>query len=65
MKRQLLLGKSGFTLFELMLTITIIIIFFSFAVSFNWNPRTDSEKSELISVSIAGRLRTEIQNIAI
>lgn len=65
MKRQFLLQKSGFTIFELMLSITIIILFFAFTLSFDWNPRTDSEKSELISVSIAWQLRTEIQNISI
>ncbi|GAB0175055.1 MAG: hypothetical protein HHAS10_09340 [Candidatus Altimarinota bacterium] len=65
MKRQFYGGKSGFTIFEMMVTITILIFFFIFALRFNWNPRTDSEKSELISVGIAGRVRTEIQNISI
>lgn len=65
MKRQFPMGKSGFTLFELMVTVTVLLVFFVYTLQFNWNPRTDSEKSELISVGIAGRLRTEIQNISI
>lgn len=65
MKRQSYLGKSGFTIFELMVTVTILIMFFTYTLQFNWNPRTDSEKSNLISVGIAWRLRTEIQNISI
>ena len=65
MKRQFYLSKSGFTIFELMLTVTILMMFVTFTLKFNWNPRTDSEKSELISVGIAGRIRTEIQNISI
>ena len=48
-----------------MLSVTILLLFFGFTLSFNYNPRTDSEKSELISVSLAWQLRTEIQNISI
>lgn len=65
MKRQFYEGKSGFTIFEMMVTITILILFFTYTLRFNFNPRTDSEKSELISVWIAWRIRTEIQNISI
>lgn len=65
MKRQSSLGKSGFTIFELMVTITLLVLFFTYTLQFNWNPRTDSEKSDLISVWIAWRIRTEIQNISI
>lgn len=65
MKRQSYLNQSGFTIFEMMVTVTVLIMFFTYTLQFNWNPRTDSEKSELISVWIAWRLRTEIQNISI
>jgi prepilin-type N-terminal cleavage/methylation domain-containing protein len=65
MKRQFLYGQSGFTLFELMLVIAILAIFFAATASFNYKPRTNAEKADLIAVSIASRLRTEIQNVAI
>jgi prepilin-type N-terminal cleavage/methylation domain-containing protein len=53
MKRQLDTGKSGFTLFELMLVISIIGIFTVIAMRINWNPRSDAEKADLLSVAIA------------
>lgn len=65
MKRQFLMGESGFTLFELMIVISMLVIFFVWTLSFNWNPRTEQEKWELLAISIAWRLREEIQNIAI
>jgi prepilin-type N-terminal cleavage/methylation domain-containing protein len=65
MKRQFLQGKSGFTLFELMIVISIIGLFTMYTLQIDFNPRTNSEKAELMSVSLASQLRTEIQNISI
>jgi prepilin-type N-terminal cleavage/methylation domain-containing protein len=65
MKRQFLRGKSGFTLFELMIVISIIGLFTMYMIRFDFNPRTNSEKVELMAVSLASQLRTEIQNISI
>lgn len=65
MKRQSDRRQSGFTLFEIMLVISIIGIFFTITLRTNWNPRNNSEKVNLLSVAIAGRLRNEIQAISI
>ncbi len=65
MKRQLFQSKYGFTLFELMIVITIVGIFYAATAGFDWRPQTDMEKSDRMVVAISSTIRTETQNMSI
>ena len=65
MKRQLFRSKYGFTLFELMIVITIIGIFYAATAGFDWRPQNDMEKSDRMIVAISSSIRTEVQNMTI
>lgn len=65
MKRQPLRSKYGFTLFEIMVVISIIGIFIAATWAFDLRPQTDIEKADRMIVRISGILKEEIQNISI
>ncbi len=65
MKRQLFRSQSGFTLFELMIVITIFWAFILATSVFDWRPQTDMEKSDRMVIAISDILRREMQNISI
>ncbi len=65
MKRQLFRSKYGFTLFELMIVMTIFGIFVMATSMFDWRPQNDMERSDRMVVSISSTLRTEVQNVTI
>ncbi len=65
MKRQPLKSKYGFTLFEIVVVITIIWIFIAATGAFDLKPQTDIEKSDRMIVRISGIFKEEIQNISI
>lgn len=65
MKRQPLGTKYGFTLFEIMVVISILGIFIGATGAFDLKPQTDIEKADRMIVRISGILKEEIQNIAI
>lgn len=65
MKRQSFPSQSGFTLFELMIVITVFSIFVMITSSFDWRPQTDIEKADRMMIVVSSTLRTEMQNISI
>ncbi len=65
MKRQPLRLKYGFTLFEIIVVISIIWIFIAATWAFDLRPQGDLEKADRMIVRISWVLKEEIQNIAI
>ena len=65
MKRQSFASKSGFTIFELMLVITIFAGFILATSIFSGKPQTDIEKSDRMQIAVSSTLRNEIQYINI
>lgn len=65
MKRQPLRPQSGFTIFEIVVVITIIGIFIAATGAFDLKPQTDIEKTDRMIVRVSGLLREEMQNISI
>ena len=65
MKRQWLITHSGFTIFELMIVITILAFFYMVTWGFNLSPQTDMQKADRMVVWVSSSLRTEIQNVLI
>lgn len=65
MKRQLLGSQYGFTLFELMIVITIFIAFIGATNIFTTSPQTDVEKADRMKAVVSDMFRSEIQNISI
>ena len=65
MKRQPLGLKSGFTLVELMIVITIFWVFVLTTNIFNYAPKTEAEKADRMIILIWSMLKTELQNVFI
>ena len=62
---QLIGSKYGFTLFELMLVISIFWIFVFITSSFDLRPQTNIEKTDRMQIALSSNIRTEMQNIRI
>ena len=65
MKRQSFASKSGFTIFELMLVITIFAGFILATSIFSGKPQTDIERTDRMQIAVSSTLRNEIQYINI
>lgn len=65
MKTQSIKGKYGFTMFEIMLVIAIIGIFFAATQSFTFIPQTDTEKANRMKYAVSDILRDETLKISI
>ncbi len=65
MKRQPRIGKSGFTMVEIMLVIVMFWLFVSATSVFNWTPQNDIERVNRMKYAVADKLRDESLKISI
>lgn len=65
MKRQSFMQNSGFTIFELMIVIAMILIFYAAMIRFSATSQNDSEKVNRIKYTVSDILRAEILRMEI